>query len=77
MTTREALSKGANTKMVMLGQKLNLDKWQLFVDYYGAWEDLDRHGIVSADVGGVARKVAYNSVIGELHFQPGAHWNLL
>ncbi|WP_176780594.1 hypothetical protein [Prevotella sp. tc2-28] len=33
-------AKGANTKMVMLGQKLNMEKWQLFIDYYGAWEDI-------------------------------------
>ena len=69
-------AKGANTKMVLLGQKLNMEKWQLFIDYYGAWEDIDRHGIVTTDMGNIARKVAYNSVIGELHYQPAAHWNL-
>lgn len=71
---REA--QGASTKMVMLGQQLNMPKWHVFVDYYGAWEGADRHGIVSADMGGLARDVVYNSVIGEVHYQPTPHWNL-
>jgi len=53
-----------------------MKKWQLFVDYYGAWEDIDRHGIVTANVRSTAKKVAYNSVISELHYQPAAHLNL-
>ena len=36
-----------DTHYLMLGQKLNLKRWQWFVDYYAAWENVDRHGLVS------------------------------
>ena len=69
-------AKGANTHLLMLGQKLNMKKWQVSVDYNGAWEDADRHGIITAETGAVARNVTYHSVVGEANWQPAAHWNL-
>jgi hypothetical protein len=66
-----------DTHYLMLGQKLNLKRWQWFVDYYAAWENVDRHGLVSSETGDVARNVNYSSVISELHYQPTPHWNCM
>jgi hypothetical protein len=64
-----------DTHLLMLGTKLNLRRWQCFVDYYGAWEDIDRHGIVTAETGTWAAKTRYNSVVGQVQYQPAPHWN--
>lgn len=44
--------------LLMTGTKLNFKKWQLILDYYGAWEDVDHHQILSADLSNVLSKTA-------------------
>lgn len=58
------------------GQKLNMKKWQLYVDYYGGWQDVDRQGIVSREMGTLQSNVRYHSVVAELNVQPLPHWNM-
>ena len=74
--------------LVMTGTKLNMKKWQLILDYYGAWEDVDHHKIVSSDMNTVLRKnnpnadpvlardTRYHSVLFDGCYQPTSHWNL-
>lgn len=74
--------------LVMTGTKLNMKKWQLILDYYGAWEDVDHHKIVSSDMNAVLRKsnpnadpvlardTRYHSVLFDGCYQPTPHWNL-
>ena len=69
-------AKDAQSWMLALGQKLNMRKWQLYVDYYGGWQDVDSHGIVSRETGTLERNVRYHSVVAELNVQPLPHWNL-
>ena len=70
-------AKNTSTYMITLGQRLNLKRWQLYVDYYGAWEGVDRHGIVSSEIGSVAKDVRYHTVVAEVNVQPHSHWNLM
>ena len=68
--------------LVMTGTKLNMKKWQLILDYYGAWEDVDHHKIVSSDMTKalgtttLARDTRYHSVLLDGCYQPTPHWNL-
>lgn len=68
--------------LVMTGTRLNMKKWQLTLDYYGAWEDVDHHKLVSADMTKVlgtttlARNTRYHSVLFDGSYQPTPHWNL-
>ncbi|MBQ3804392.1 MAG: hypothetical protein II844_01135 [Prevotella sp.] len=69
--------------MVMLGTRLNLPKWQFTVDYYGAWEQIDHHRIVSGDMTAamgkpvVARGTCYNTLLAEVRHQSTPHWNFI
>lgn len=81
---------GVSNRFLMLGSRLTLDKLQCYLDYYQAWEDIDRHGVVSADaaaaditkpvgdgeVSSVAtlRNVRYQSVVGYCQYQFSPHW---
>ena len=73
----------------MLGSLLTLNKWQCYLDYYHAWENIDRHGIVSADAaaagiaqpeGGDAsspayiRDVRYQTLVGYCKYHFSPHW---
>ena len=75
--------KGKYGNLVMLGTKVCLPKWNFIVDYYGAWEQIDHHKIVSADMTAalgkatVARGTCYNTVRFEVNHQPTPHWNCL
>lgn len=68
--------------LVMTGTRLNMKKWQLILDYYGAWEDIDHHKLVSSDMTKVlgtttlARDTRYHSVLFDGCYQPTPHWNL-
>lgn len=68
--------------LLMTGTKLNMKKWQLILDYYGAWEDVDHHKIVSSDMTKalgtttLARDTRYHSVLLDGCYQPTPHWNL-
>ena len=72
------------SRMLMLGQQLNLDKFQWYVDYMGAWDGLDRLGIATSDLGLnggghnlYASDVHYNSFITKVNWQFAPHWNLM
>ena len=72
------------SRMLILGQQLNLDKFQWYVDYMGAWDGLDRLGIATSDLGLnggghnlYASDVHYNSFITKANWQFAPHWNLM
>lgn len=72
------------SRMFILGQQLNLDKFQWYVDYMGAWDGLDRLGIATSDLGLnggghnlYASDVHYNSFITKVNWQFAPHWNLM
>ena len=72
------------SRMLILGQQLNLDKFQWYVDYMGAWDGLDRLGIATSDLGLnggghnlYASDVHYNSFITKVNWQCAPHWNLM
>lgn len=80
---------GVSNRYLMLGSRLTLKKWQCYLDYYQAWEDIDRHGIVSADVAAAGitqpvgedfstpatlRNVRYQSLVGYCQYHFSPHW---
>ena len=81
-------AEGVNNRLLMLGSRLTLNNLMCYLDYYRAWEDIDRHGIVSADaaVAGLTplasdnstpvalRNVRYQSLVGYLQYQFTPHW---
>lgn len=81
-------AKGKYSRMLTLGQQLNLPKFQWYFDYMGAFDDLDRLRIATnelrdAFVGGDAPgnvylgKVHYNSFITKANWQFAPSWNLM
>lgn len=74
--------KGHYNNMLMLGTRLHLPKWQVTLDYYGAWEQTDHHRTVSGDMSAalgrttLARGTSYNTLLMEVAHQPTQHWNL-
>lgn len=77
-------AKGKFSKMITLGNKLNLKKFQITFDYLHANEDLDRLGIITIlgkdYLKNTNRKVfenaIYDTYITRLDFQPIEKWNL-
>lgn len=71
------------SRMVVLGQKLNLDRFQWYFDYMGAFDGMDRLGIASNEgaefLGGATRfaDVHYNSFITKANWQFAPQWNLM
>lgn len=81
-------AKGKYSRMLTLGQQLNLPKFQWYFDYMGAFDDLDRLKIATNElrdalVGGDAPgnvylgKVHYNSFITKANWQFAPNWNLM
>ena len=86
-------AEGLSSKMLVLGQRLNLPKLQWYFDYMGAWDGFDRLGVASND--GVSaylseaeidpdrtqnvrfKDVNYNSFITKLNWQFAPQWNLM
>lgn len=86
-------AEGLSSKMLVLGQRLNLPKLQWYFDYMGAWDGFDRLGVASSD--GVSaylseaeidpdrtqnvrfKNVNYNSFITKLNWQFAPQWNLM
>lgn len=64
------------SKMLILGQQLNLPKLQWYVDYMGEYDNVDRLGICSGETG-VARNVNQHSFITKLNYQFAPQWNLM
>lgn len=81
-------AKGKYSRMLTLGQQLNLPKFQWYFDYMGAFDDLDRLKIATNELrdafdGGDAPgnvylgKVHYNSFITKANWQFAPSWNLM
>lgn len=81
-------AKGKYSRMLTLGQQLNLPKFQWYFDYMGAFDDLDRLKIATnelrdaLDVGDAPGnvylgKVHYNSFITKANWQFAPSWNLM
>ncbi len=75
---------GKYSKMLTLGQQLNLPKFQWYIDYMGEWDDIDRLGIATSDVykdldyrGPYMGDVQYNSFITKANWQFAPKWNLM
>ncbi|MCH3994381.1 MAG: OprO/OprP family phosphate-selective porin [Prevotella sp.] len=71
------------SRMVVLGQKLNLPTVQWYVDYMGAFDGLDRLKIASTDLasslkpGTYFSDVHYNSFISKVNWQFTPRWNFM
>lgn len=71
--------------MLILGQQLNLPKFQWYFDYMGAWDGLDRLKIASSELtpsDGAGHPtwmsdVHYNSFITKANWQFAPQWNLM
>lgn len=83
-------AKGKYSRMLTLGQQLNLPKFQWYFDYMGAFDDLDRLKIATNELGGAfvdgegdalgnvyLGKVHYNSFITKANWQFAPSWNLM
>ena len=86
-------AEGRSSQMLILGQRLNLQKLQWYVDYMGAWDGMDRLGIASSEGASVYlsdveigdelvqnvrfKDVNYNSFITKLNWQFAPKWNLM
>ncbi|WP_172916008.1 porin [Capnocytophaga canimorsus] len=74
-------AKNHNSMMVTLGNRLNLDHFQVFFDYMMAKQDLDRLGYASVYSSGLSHDMAlqnttYNTFILKAEYQPDPKWNL-
>ena len=73
------------SRMVVLGQELNLPKLQWYFDYMGAFDGLDRLKIASTELTAMPAHtgnsyfsdVHYNSFITKLNWQFAPQWNLM
>ena len=73
------------SRMVVLGQELNLPKLQWYFDYMGAFDGLDRLKIASTELTAMPTytgnsyfsDVHYNSFITKLNWQFAPQWNLM
>lgn len=72
------------SSLLMLGTRLNMPKWQLTLDYYGAWEQIDHHKIITTEMRAadpatskVARSTRYHSLLLDWTYQPTPHWNCI
>ena len=77
-------AKGKYSRLLTLGQQLNLSKFQCYVDYMGAFEDVDRLGIATSELLTLANcqathlgKIHYNSFITKANWQFAPFWNLM
>lgn len=73
------------SREIVIGQKLNLDKFQWYFDYMGAFDGLDRLKIAStegasyleANGANYFSDVHYNSFITKMNWQFAPQWNLM
>lgn len=73
------------SKMLILGQKLNLPTFQWYFDYMGAFDGLDRERIASTELSDYLTEnnmayfsdVHYNSFITKANWQFAPQWNLM
>ena len=70
---------GYTNALVMLGTKLNLPKFQVFLDYMMANDQLDRLNYTPLSNNGSATPVKdakYNSFVLKAEYQPAPEWNI-
>ena len=72
----QTMTQGRFSYIATLGQKLSFRRFQVYVDYMGSWDSLDRLGIVRNDLG-LQENVRYHSVIGKASWQFAPKWNLM
>lgn len=76
-------AKDKYSRMVYLGQQLNLPRLQWYFDYMGAFEGLDRLRIATREAGEILPEecyfsdVHYNSFVTKLNWQFAPQWNLM
>lgn len=71
-------AKSTYNNMLTLGTKLNLPKFQIFLDYMREDDDLDRLGYAAVQTSPYTfqRDVTYNSFISKAEYQPSEKWNI-
>lgn len=73
-------AKGKSSKMLILGNKFNFQKWNFFVDYNFAQENLDKLGYAEiytengAEKPKLLKNIFYHSIISRLEYKPNPHW---
>ena len=72
------------SRMLTLGQQLSLNDLQLYVDYYGEWDDLDRLHYATRDLYHMMPpgnthigKVHSHSLVAKMNWQFAPKWNLM
>ena len=72
------------SRMWTLGQQLNLPNYQLYLDYYGEWDDVDRLHYATIDLQDMlapgsthAGKVHSHSLVAKMNWQFAPKWNLM
>jgi len=80
----QTLAKGKYSRVLTLGQRLNLPQVQWYVDFMGEWDDFDRLGYATSDLGAwlpagncYFGKVYSNSWITKVQWQFAPRWNLM
>lgn len=90
LTTRWAIglqtqAKGRYSRMVTLGQQLNLPKFQCYLDYMGAFDDVDQLGVATAELALPLLaygenvhlgKIRYQTLVAKADWQFAPSWNL-
>ena len=72
----QTMAKDKYSTMLVLGQQLALPKFQIYVDYMGEWDQIDRLGIVTDDIG-INTGVQYHSIISKANWQFMPKWNFM
>ena len=67
---------GYTNALVMLGTKLNLPKFQVFLDYMMANDQLDRLKFTPRSKTEVVKDAKYNSFVLKAEYQPAPEWNI-
>lgn len=72
------------SRMVTLGQRLNLSNYQLYFDYFGEWDDVDRLYYATNDLQhlisprpALMGKVHSHTFIAKMNWQFAPKWNLM
>lgn len=72
------------SRMVTLGQRLNLNNYQLYFDYFGEWDDVDRLYYATNDLQhlisprpALMGKVHSHTFIAKMNWQFAPKWNLM
>lgn len=72
------------SRMLTLGQQLDLGKYQLYLDYYGEWDDVDRLHYATNDLKDMLAtgsthvgKVHSHSLVAKMNWQFAPRWNLM